>query len=571
MQMQRGIAGVGFALCALVATACSSSPPDLVSEAASSEMTQLVDKQTMLQTQPEPSGGLTPAIGPQVFTEPEPANGGRWKRSTVTFEQEATGLERVLPEIRHIERINGAYWAYGTGDNGAGTVWKSQNLEHFEKVLDTRDLSCCRLTRFTSLVGFDGKIVLGGTIRKQDPVDFRNDDIEHSMIVYSADGGQTWVEVSDAAFTTPFYRLDDLDVAGNTIIAEVVDDECCGGLEGHTVASNDLQSWRPVSIPSGDDGFGVLSNGETFWALDYPDGALASGQMWSSNDGTTWQEIIELGPEYRRSFPVAQSLGQLPAAAFDDELTNWDPTGPLVLEGNSWVEGPADLGQFGDGGGRILSSVRHAQSGRTYVTLARGVRSNLHYCFTDISTCKQGQATVAVTDDGLTWRDIAGPIHDQRAEGSLFLDARANPVYWNQKTGSQRGPVVINQWVRLARPVRSDPAGFEAPDRSLPIIDWDDDLAVGSEARYVWPFGSCTDDQSILLNREEWVSTAPIDPNEWPHREEAIYDAPDNFAYGVLRRTAADRLEYRLPELGLVATLEPAPPPDPNVEIFLCG
>jgi len=566
-----GMVGVVFVVSALIATACSSSTPDLVSEAAPGETTQLGDERARGQTQLEPSGGLSPAIGPQVFTEPEPSNGGRWKRSTVTFEQEATGPERVLSEVDHIERISGAYWAYGTGDNGAGTVWKSANLEHFEKVLDSSDLSCCRLTRFRSIVEFDGKIVLGGTIRKPDPVDFGNDDIEHSMIVYSENGGQTWVEVMDPAFTTPFYRLDGLDVAGNTIIAEVVDDECCGGLEGHTVASNDLQTWRPVSIPSGDHVFGILSNGDTFWALDYPDGALENGRMWSSTDGSTWHEIDELGPDYRRSFPVAQSLGQLPVAAFDEEFTIWDPTGPLVLDGNAWVEGPVDLGQFGDTGGRILSSARHAQSGRTFVTLARGIRSNPHYCFTDISTCKQGDVTVAVTDDGFTWRDVPGPIHDQRARGSLFLDARANPVYWNQNSGSERGPVVINQWVRLARPVRSDPTGFEAPDQSLPIIDWDDDLAIGSEARYIWPFGSCTDDQTISFNREQWVSIAPIDPNEWPHRHKAIFDAPDKFAYGVLRRTAASRLEYRLPELGLVATLEPAPPPDPDIEIRLCG
>ncbi len=231
MTLRRLVIAIGFSLLAATCAGSDDTPAGPPEGAAASS--------------------TTTAAADSVATTLEPAGGSEWVTTRPTFDDGGvTSIEGVSMDVVAIAAAGDAYFA--TGDIvGIPAIWRSVDLEHFEVVyLDERTAGSSRWMRLESIASFGDRVVVGGRGQQREGAGER---IDRSFLFVSDDGGDTWAEIEDPLFTEPFQRLDRLVPAGDALLIDLVNDECCGQPRWQPHRSVDLVDFDPVALPAADD------------------------------------------------------------------------------------------------------------------------------------------------------------------------------------------------------------------------------------------------------------------------------------------------------------------------------
>jgi hypothetical protein len=335
------------------------------------------------------------------------------------------------------------------------------------------------------------------------------------------------------------------------------------------VRSTDLVKWTKLVLPgrSAEDWpwYQVDSNQiiATSSRYDGPGGSSTRYVMWRSVDeGRTFQALPDIDLAGGAPILLEGKLVRVPQGWYDHS-THRDATGIAVADpGGSFEQFPPDVGQWGDGAvgvGPFASA-----NGETYSLVSRELRASPHYCFADAATCKTQESSLAVTADGINWRDVVGPNVSRQFYSEVDVRSDGEIVLWG--IDGQQRTIVGYRWLGVDPPERRDPPGYPPPSIPLPLYGSPDPLPIGTQVRYVLGTGGCG---GMYIERTLWEPIDPLPdpiPATWPYRAVMIADGPEGYLYGRVERVSSRRIEFSIEGIGTVATFRPAPPPE-----FVCG
>lgn len=481
---------------------------------------------------------------------------GEWIAVRPTFE--SRGMvegEPIQPQVESFVRLAGSYWALGD-IGGRAAIWRSEDLVDFGiSYLDPtgRPRAPGRFTRLRSMVEFDGKLVAGGPTRISRP------ELERSVILVSDDEGATWTEVEQPFLAAPFQRLDGLMVVGERLLANIVNDECCSQPVWGGYATSDLEVWEPIVLPEAkpdtwpwlvEDAMG------TVWAIDTQD--ADGNQTWVTTDGDDWRLIAADSGVSRGYMGIDGVLHALPDGPFASSIgtTSEEINGIRRLGDSGWEELDPDSGQWGDGNTSMSNGVHDPESGRFFGIVGRTIRASAHYCYENVTTCIEGEQALVTSADGIAWHDLTPPPATSEfwRGGHLFWTNTRVPAIAMNDSGTDRNAWVVFYWSGSGLPSLIDPPSYPPPAAPAPFFDYRVGLEIGDEVRFAWPLGRCG---GPYVDDIRWLPTEDPDMRDWPIREVNIIDGPSGYAYGRLRRVAADELEFFIEGSDDVVTLSP--------------
>lgn len=496
----------------------------------------------------------TTAVPDPVATTPEPAGGGEWVTTRPTFDDGGVAsVEGVTMDVVAIAAAGDAYFA--TGDIvGIPVIWRSADLEHFEVVyLDERTSGMSRWMRLESITSFGDRVVVGGSGQQREGAGER---IDRSFLFVSDDGGETWAEVEDPLFGEPFQRLDRLVAAGDALLIDLVDDECCGQPRWQPHRSIDLVEFDPVVLPGADDdAWGTFVDdglGTTFAIESRWDDVGPRLIVWSSIDGAQSWDRVELPVGGGRGIaPVAGGLTILPDYGYGEVgPETLDVLAPSRIVGAEVTTLEPDVGQWGDDTARLTGQTMRG-SGRFYGVLRRQLRANPHYCFENIETCHDYEAALVTSSDGIEWFDLEHPGPEPFGQAELFATVDGHVALWRHPRDEA---VEIEYWRGPDVPATVDPPGYDPPAVPVAMYDREEGLPIGTERRFAWGLGGCG---GMYIDEISWVPETQPDTTGWPIEEVQIEDGPSGYAYGRVLRVADDLIEFSIEGTEIVVPFAP--------------
>jgi len=542
---------VGLAAMALVAAGCAGTTG--VADAGSATKSPATTS-----TAGSESATTTNAADVPSTTVPSPARvipaTGEWVTSVPVFESDGynSAVEPTLPSVDILTSAAGAYWAAGSID-GHSTIWRSDDLIDFRVVYFDDWEPFPRRIRFSTLIEFDGKVLVGGPGGGVS-------DVERSFLLVTSDSGETWTDIDDPVLSTPFQRLDGLLASGGALLLDVVNDECCDTPVWQPVRTVDLQSFDPVVLPksTAETWGSFISDGAgTVWVVArIREGDLAQA-IWSSTDGgSSW---VRSGSEVnfaRGMAAVDGSLMLIPASEGYDMVSGPSSTEPrhlIRISDGAWSTLDNDVGQWGDGPASLFG-INDPDTGRFYGIALRALRANPHYCFDDVDTCAQPEIALVTSTNGVDWFDVVGPeLRPRHTKPFMTVDGRIAIWSW-QLDGNTNDPPTVSRWVGDPLPPLIDPTGYPPPVAPVPLFDPTEGLPVGTERRIAWGLGPCG---GLFIDGISWASAEPPDTTGWPIRKVQISDGPSAVAYGRVTRLAQDLIRFTVEGTDAAVDLAP--------------
>ncbi len=460
-----------------------------------------------------------------------------------------------------IDSAAGAYWAAGNL-GGRPTIWRSTDLENFSFAYIDPWTPQPRWMRFNSVVEFDDKVVVSASGRTRNGAGI---ETERSFVLATDDDGATWTDVEDPLFSETFQRLDKLIVSSGSLLASVVNDECCGDLTSAPARTVDLETWEPLVLPNADGGSGaslVTDNQGNLWALateGYDDTTHVI--VWTSIDGgETWTRSTTAG-SYGGAAAVAGAVVFMPSYGLSGDFSSAvaEPRPPLRFVDGQWTELDHDFGQWGDGDAR-LTGIVDPDTGRFYGKLRRQIRANPHYCFDDTDSCNHYESALVTSPDGLEWSDVVGgPEVDAWPSGlehELFMTLDGRIAAWHRPSDDRGdwGPITIERWTGDPVPSTIDPPDYPPAEQPVPYFDFDEGLPIGTTRRYAWAIGGCG---FMYIDDISWIPTTEPDTTGWPIKEVAVDDGPSAYAFGRVERIDEDLIEFTIEDTDTAVSLTP--------------
>lgn len=501
---------------------------------------------------------------------------GEWEESTAVLVTAGIATQSDNPpdppDVHVIGSTSAGYLVAGSV-NGGFAVWRSTDLESFDPVYS--EICCDRYLRASSIGEFAGSILVGGT------AEFRPERNERAFLLRSDDGGTSWTLIDDPLFTTDANRMDQIVVTDEGVLVATVDDRRSETSPRSVAAwSDDLVAWHPVELPDAhaDDWPWFVNDDEVVYAIaqryDGPENWFTGRAIWRSNDGGqtfTASPLLER-PETGALVVARGALVALPSV-FQDTYRHADAQGHAVLgDHGAWQHQPVDTGTWGDDWVSMYISGTGGSPDRTYALVSRTTRASVHYCYTDVETCRQRDDALVVTEDGSTWSDVAGfPAPTPSIGNPMTLDTRPDGsvvvlIAAFRDPADRDSEIHVTRWIGTGPPPQVDRPGYPPPDIPIPLYDHVQPLEVGEERRYVLGLGGCG---GMHLDGRLWEPETPLvdpPPPNWPYRDERWEDGPTGFVYGRVERLATDVVEFSIEGIGPVATFRPAPEPE-----FVCG
>lgn len=494
------------------------------------------------------SSSTSPSAGSSTTTPSGPeANTGEWETVHPTFEVDgfSESVEGNNAGINTIGTAAGAYWAAG-GLNGHPTIWRSEDLTDFEVVYHHDWTPWPRWTNFTTIVEFDGQVLIGGTGRVRNAG--LGEDLERSFLLSTADDGATWLDHEHDWLTGEFQRLDRLVPVGDALLVDLVNDECCERPQWMPLRTADLTTWEPVVLPETDaDTWGsfLSDHAGTVWAIARhweDDGPVLN--LWESIEaGSSWSQQEPGNLNFNGYAAVDGSIFFPP----DADRGGFGPThsevsGPWGFTDGVWSELPHDIGQWGDGRASVSGTVN--ADGRFYGMTTRTTRASAHYCYDDLETCQIPVFSLVTTLDGVDWLDIVGPEVGLYESPTLLLTLDGRPLLWRNIRDRDEGDErrrTFTVWTGSEPPPTQDPAGYAPPDIPVPVIDSVGVLDVGDERRYGWGLGGCG---GMYIDGIDWLPVEEPDTTGWPILPFNGSDGPTGWALGRVLRVADDHIQF---------------------------
>lgn len=327
--------------------------------------------------------------------------------------------------------------------------------------------------------------------------------------------------------------------------------------------SADGRSWSEVPLdpavfgqPARDDNFtDVVLFGDRLIAVkQVPGGEFNSLRMFASADeGATWQSLEATGAVPERTFVVGEALLGWSYGLGDSRepgLSRFADGGwtPLASEPNVLPRGTQDGFFFGDAGALVAQL---------------GVETPIELCYDDPERCSRGyqQIPVIVTPDptseqGASIHRMAIPAgldeYARIAGAGTTVDGRL-AVLWRTEAGWRLTSWSPNGDPRY--PISATPAP-EEPVPGPPIINWADDIEPGVVYRF--PLYVHCDMTWLQLDGRVWKTDA--------HAPRDVMVNGLQQLLGEIEMTAPDRLEYSLPDRGVIAVYTPTDEEPPGCE-----
>jgi hypothetical protein len=306
--------------------------------------------------------------------------------------------------------------------NGGLAIWRSDDFAVFSPLYN--EVCCDRYIRPTAIGEFHGTLLVGGSGRvpvRADP----DQQIERAFLLRSDDRGATWISVELPTFSQDATRIDSIEVIGDTVIVDAVDDTCCGTPQSLAVRSTDLSTWATLRFPGrqADDWPYYQIDDEQIFAVATryggPEDRASKYVMWRSLDeGRTFRALPDLDIEGGGPVLVASKLVRFPSRSPGDS-GHVNAAGISVADpGGDFVQYPADVGQWGDG--YVGVGPVEAIGSSNYALIARELRASPHYCYDDPTTrhsrgplrvrrpAPGWVASEVCAPDGFVWRDVRG-------------------------------------------------------------------------------------------------------------------------------------------------------------------
>ena len=282
-----------------------------------------------------------------------------------------------------------------------------------------------------------------------------------------------------------------------------------GGDPPWVLWSEDGAEWHAGLLPMVDSGeqmrlHGVAHDGSEFLIVGstaQPGGGRAA--IWRSQEGVSWE----------RQEPLPSVFG---TGEFDVNAV-WGGAGVIVVSG----------------------SAMH--------------RASSLYCYDDLDSCRKPFTALWVRLDE-AWRRIVPP-----------TDGRAS---YTVAAGGERfvatGSSSVSVWVPGSdgSELYASPLDTAPPATELPLVGLDQ--IIETDTVYAYPLHTGCFGMQVLgeLNGNWWLylegSGGPTSP-AWPVYTDDSFIPGTQIVYGTLELVAADRIEYSIPGLGVVAVYEPAP------------
>ncbi|MFN8021857.1 MAG: hypothetical protein U0Q03_10055 [Acidimicrobiales bacterium] len=196
--------------------------------------------------------------------------------------------------------------------------------------------------------------------------------------------------------------------------------------------------------------------------------------------------------------------------------------------------------------------------GRFYGLVGRQRLASVHYCYDDPDGCWQHEFVMVTTDDGVEWSDVVVPeLDDMRLGSQTTLWTRPDGTILVTAADDSTGGVRLLEWTGASPPPTVDPAPYEPPDRSVPLVDPSASMSVGQVGRYPLGLGGCA---GMYLDGRAWEPEVPLPdppPPTWPVRDVQIADGPTAYVFGTVTKTADDTVEFSVADVGTVAVFHP--------------
>ncbi|HKY46523.1 MAG TPA: hypothetical protein VJQ79_00950 [Acidimicrobiia bacterium] len=368
-----------------------------------------------------------------------------------------------------------------------------------------------------------------------------------AVIVNAAtDAGPTSLLVTqDAVTSLGDWMVSDLAELGETLIAVGVTSEPSQPALRISAGG----SWEEVALPPET---GVLVDLTSVAASD--DRVVAVGRLdrapgpipviWSE-DGRHWTATTLPGDN---DSPAAVNwsgsefvvIGQSGASAAEPI---WQST-----TGLHWDRLPSTPEVFGDGG-RLHEAI--SGSGPLAVAGPGIARFDPKYCYQDLSSCRQEFLGIWLYDG--TWRRLRPAPEMAGGFGAIGTNGQVVAVM------DRADPVNLFWTVGPLDGLMAPPFDLSAPDLDLPLAE--DGVTLQTGVTYAKPFtANCLGwSQLGQFNGHFWIGdTVTGAPAQIPGLVGGDPGHPELTVFGTMELVTAERIEYAVPGIGVVAVYEPA-------------